>query len=276
MKKNVISDAVELAQQIEDYLKISDQNVVNIFIGNEDERLEISDKYQSIARIFIYNHEDTPKLLEKYQVIEGITNKWWYEKPVWIKGHWGQNRPDSLAYDDGITGIAQNNGYFPNDRVAKYYYVFSTGDTGPERPGQMAILINKTNLKKFIDSISKSVLVDAPIDRKYWYDNRKLQFRLVDGSIDSFDFSKAEISRKLFEAFYELWRADGSGEYLITEVAQIYKKLHHEDLIVGRIGEIVSNIRHSIINPKTSISKGIEWRSNGKGSRWIFKIHPLI
>lgn len=273
MKKNVIKDAVNLATNILNSLSPDkDWGIVNIALNKSDEFL--LKNYPSIPPSFGYTQNETPNFMEDNNVTEGETSGWWYVGISKRNSQWDRIRPQEITLDDGIESVAQEKGYIKNNTIIKYYVLGD--DWGPRRHGQMAILTNKNKLQAFIDKFSKGVLIDAPIDRKYWYANRQLQFRMTDGGVDGFDFSKAEISRKLFEAFYDLWKSDGVGDYAVADIAKIYKKLHHEDLIVGRIGEIVSNIRPSIINPKTSISKGIEWRSKRTGSRWIFKIHPLI
>lgn len=273
--KNVTKDALVLATNIINSLLPSKKlEIVNIAI-KEPETFTIQG-YPSIPLSFGYEYNDTPTLLEQGGVILGKTVGWWYVGINSKNSNWYRNRPQEIDLDGNIDEMAQKIGLINSDEVIEYYLNIPKDDIGPRKSGQMAILINKVKLQTFIDSISKSVLVDAPIDRKYWYDNRKLQFRLADESIDSFDFSKAEISRKLFEVFYELWKGDGIGEYAVVDIAQRYKKLHHEELATNSIGEIVSNIRASIINPKPTISKGIEWRFKRKGSLWIFKIHPLF
>ena len=93
----------------------------------------------------------------------------------------------------------------------------------------------------------------SPAERDQWYEDGQLKFRLKSGGIDQSDFSKAATSKKLFETFWRLWSEDGKGEYSRSQIAQKYKELFHEDLIIGKIGEIVSNIRSSMINPKPTI-----------------------
>lgn len=112
----------------------------------------------------------------------------------------------------------------------------------------------------------------TPEERNYWYEDKQLKFRLKDGSTDQFDFSKAEISRKIFETFWYLWKSEGKGEYSKEEIIKKYKNLFKEELLNTKISEIVSNIRASIINPKETINNRIIWKFNKQKTLWIFKI----
>lgn len=123
-----------------------------------------------------------------------------------------------------------------------------------------------------LPSISKS-LYTLPIDRQYIYENQRLIFKLTDGSSDQLDFSKAKIMRKMFEAFYELWKKDSKGEYNVGEISKSYKRVNNKELDTStEIGEIVSNIRSTIIYPKYHIRELIEWKYNRARGLWIFRI----
>lgn len=117
--------------------------------------------------------------------------------------------------------------------------------------------------------------IKTPEERDCWYENEQLRFRLADGGTDQFDFSKAKIARKLFEAFWFLWMGDRKEEYSREQIIKKYKELHNEDLKISKIGEIVSNIRQPIINPKKLIKDRIELKFNKQRGLWIFKIFPL-
>lgn len=133
-------------------------------------------------------------------------------------------------------------------------------------------LTNDSIREKFKLSKSESVFV-VPMDRLYIYENSQLIFRLTDGSTDQFDFSRAEKSRKMFEAFWELWKSDESGEYTIKRICEMYKKINKEVLEqTTKIGETVTNIRTTIIEPKHRIKDNIEWHYDRKNQTWIFRI----
>lgn len=140
------------------------------------------------------------------------------------------------------------------------------------------VVIKRAKAKDWMDKIVKRVKRDkisTPQERDYYYEDKQLKFNLEGGGDDQFDFSKAEISRKLFESFWYLWKGDGKGEYTREQVVKKYKELHKEELSIGKIGEIVSNIRASIINPKPVINGRIKWKFEPRKSLWIFKISPL-
>jgi len=125
--------------------------------------------------------------------------------------------------------------------------------------------------------LSKKSMVVLPIDRTYVYENAQLMFRLSDGSTDQLDFSRAEKSRMMFEAFWDLWKKDTSGEYTVTQICQSYKRVNKEELeMVTKIGETVTNIRSTILEPKHRIKDNIEWRFDRKRGVWIFRINSKV
>jgi len=133
-------------------------------------------------------------------------------------------------------------------------------------------LSNETIRERFKLANTRSIFV-MPTDRSYTYENSQLIFRLTDGSTDQFDFSRAEKSRKMFEAFYDLWKKDNSGEYSIEQICRSYKQINKEPLEqTTKIGETVTNIRTTIIEPKHRIKDNVEWRFERKLGTWIFKI----
>jgi len=150
MKNDVIQDAKNLAEKI---LKSLDPDekwvIVNIASDKFGNDIVLDNNYSSIPETFGYIHDKTPGFLERHRVIEGKTVGWWYVGVAWIKGHWGNVRPDDLGIDDNITDIAQKKGYISKDKIIKYYYV-PTDDIGPQLDGGMAILVNKQKLKKFL------------------------------------------------------------------------------------------------------------------------------
>ena len=185
-----------------------------------------------------------------------------------------RNLPDDLSMDDNISEIAREKGFIDKDEAIQYYYNVSKKDDRPKIDRQAAVLINKKALEEFCKKFTNNIQI--PEGMGYLYNNGQLFFRLVDGSIDSFNFSGAKISRKVFETFFNLWRKDGVGTYKKNEIIKEYKKFfNNEDISANRIGEIVSNIRPSIIKPKVLISDRIEWRFDRKNDQWIFKISPM-
>ena len=124
---------------------------------------------------------------------------------------------------------------------------------------------------------SATSVVILPIDRSYMYENAQLMFRLSDGSTDQLDFSRADKSRMMFEAFWDLWKKDNSGEYTIKQICDSYKRVNKEDLeMVTKIGETVTNIRSTILEPKHRIKDNIEWRFDRKRGVWIFRINSKV
>lgn len=115
--------------------------------------------------------------------------------------------------------------------------------------------------------------IKVPQERDYWYEDNQLKFRLANGGVDQFDFSKAEKSQKVFETFWDLWNGNSAGEYTLIDVRSKYKEKFKTE--APDIGIIVSNVRASIINPKTMVKDRIDWRYNRKNKKWIFKILPL-
>ncbi|MFZ5534606.1 MAG: hypothetical protein ACOY3M_00400 [Patescibacteria group bacterium] len=133
-------------------------------------------------------------------------------------------------------------------------------------------LSNETIRERFKLSSTRSLFV-TPTDRSYTYENSQLIFRLTDGSTDQFDFSRADKSRKMFEAFWDLWKKDNTGRYTIKQICESYKLVNKEEIeVVTKIGETVTNIRSTIIEPKHRIKDNVEWQFDRKKNLWIFRI----
>ncbi|OGK11318.1 hypothetical protein A2768_01510 [Candidatus Roizmanbacteria bacterium RIFCSPHIGHO2_01_FULL_37_16] len=110
--------------------------------------------------------------------------------------------------------------------------------------------------------------------KKYWYENGRLTFKLPTGSFDQINFSKAEKSKKVFEAFWYLWEKGEKGEYNKQQVLDMYKRLHNESpWNRNAIGVTVSNIKSKIIGQKSFIFKKIEWQFDYHKQKWIFRIN---
>lgn len=275
MGNDVVQDALKLASNILKSL-LSDEKlaIVNIAIG--DRGVFFFGEYPSIPQSFGYKHDKTLILLRQHGIIEGETIGWWYIGITKISSYLRKTLPVDLSMDDNISRIARKKGQIDEDEAIDYYYNVSKEDAGPKMHGQVAILVNKKMLENFINSFSKSIQIKALIDRDYWYEDKQLRFRLKNGAIDQFDFSKAKVSRKIFETFFTLWQNDGVGTYRVGDIVKEYSKIFKKEyLLANRIGEIVSNIRASIINPKSLISNRIEWQFDRKNKQWIFRISSL-
>lgn len=274
MNKNVTSDALNLATNLRDsFLPGREWEIFNIVRTNQDINLPESLKDKDVFR---YEHSNSKLFLKKYGVIEGETIGWWYVGISSRDSYWGRVMPVDLSIDDNIVEAAHKNGYLKGDMIVEYYYHVPTKNNGPRIQGHSAILVNRKALNYFCNKFAKDIDIQIPEGKDYIYQNRQLFFRLVDGGIDEFDFSKAKIARDVFETFYNLWIADGIGSYSVKDVVKKFRIMFKgEELSESRIGEIVSNIRASIINPKPTISDRIEWRYDRHDKKWIFKIFSL-
>ncbi|MCL5409649.1 MAG: hypothetical protein M1607_02190 [Patescibacteria group bacterium] len=275
MKNKLVDDAQNLAGKIQEYLDLDtakDWEILNIVWDEAGNDSPFSDKYSSINRAFGYLHDKTPELLEKHHVIEGKTKGWWYVDIVWNKGLWGQTRPQDLAMDDNITDIARNKGYIPKDKIVKYYFDVPTDDLGPKMRGQMSILVNKIALKKFLNFTSKDIKV--PIDRDYWYESKRFNLKMVDGSWLQANFNRSKEMYKTFETFWNLWQSDGKGEYTSSQYVKKFKQLHNETPRSDRAGHDKGGLKSSILKEIFDTGR-LEWSFIRKKQLWIFKIHPL-
>lgn len=265
---NLLKDSTQLAENILDtVLPSAEWTVVNI--AKHSERVFSVPGDEEVPDCFGYTFDNVPKYLEENGVIEARVPNAWF-----IRFYDSNNRSDipihKAVVKDNIGEVARKNGYIGESMIG-YYHHNNTYDENYKRiiKGSMAILINVEALRKFLK------IENHPKDRDYWYEGEQLKFRLAGGGTDQFDFSKAKKSRKMFETFWTLWNSDASGEYQVNQIITKYKELFKETLESGRIGEIVSNIRPSIINPKPLIKDRIEWRYVHKNKTWIFKISPL-
>ena len=88
------------------------------------------------------------------------------------------------------------------------------------------IMVFRSEAREWLNKLNKQIV--PPEDRDYWYENYQLYIKLANGSYDEFDFSKAKLSRKIFETFWALWNRDGAGEYTVKQISERYKKICKE------------------------------------------------
>ena len=140
--------------------------------------------------------------------------------------------------------------------------------------GLCFVVVNRKRAMKWMDDLKlkERQRVSFPEERPYWYEMGQLHFRLADGSTDQLDFSKAPISRKIFEAFWSLWVTDNKGEYTAEEIVKKYKEIHRETFEASKVGERVSNARTTIVNRKVTIRDRVVWEYNKTSNKWIFKL----
>jgi len=120
--------------------------------------------------------------------------------------------------------------------------------------------------------------IKHPKDRSYWYENNVFYIKLASGEVLAGDFNrskdKKDVLRKIFEAFYKLYEADGKGEYTREEVKSKYKNLFNDEITNEKIGENVSNARSKILS-RIMKTERLQWKFDRKKKVWIFKILPL-
>lgn len=139
------------------------------------------------------------------------------------------------------------------------------------------VVISRKKAEEWISKQNIGEHIEIPLGRDYFYENKHLKFKLADGSVDSFDFSNSKVGYPIFETFWQLWKANSKGEYTNDEIKRKYKELFKNDLDVSRLGEIISNLRSSIINRRPLIRNRIVWLHTRKkvDGKWIFKVFPL-
>lgn len=137
--------------------------------------------------------------------------------------------------------------------------------------GLRFVVVDRKKADLWVKNKTIGQITTSPEQRSYWYEDKQLKFRLENGGIDQLDFTTADISRKIFEVFWDLWK-DGAGIYSHSQIIERYKLLFKNNLASGKIGELVSNIRTSIIRPKPNISTRISWKFDHKLKVWIFTI----
>lgn len=273
-ENSVISDAIRLVQVIQNSLLPEDKwTIVNIA---KDKRASfVLDGYPSIPTSFGYNYDKTLLLLQKHGVIVDLAGGWWFVGISNIPSYWTKYIRPNLTIVNDIEWTAHDKGYLAKDKCIEYYYD-EHESTGPKKHGQAAVLINVKNLNKFLTKFCNDRFIKAPSDRDHWYEHKKLNFRLTDGSTDDFDFSTADVLRKTFETFWELWIGDGVGGYTRQQIIEKYNQLFKDkELHSGLIGDRVGNIRRTILNTKPLIKNRVEWRFDFKEKIWVFKIFDL-
>ncbi len=264
MKSNSFKDAVELAEAIFDELYPHQSSalwtVINVAKHKDKTFLVAEDSEISLS--YGYNFDETIEILRDYGVFEVGEKGKWFIRFLDKSDRFDKPNTGIITDEDTINREGVKLGYVTNEY--SYYH-----DDKYKTEGLYAVLVNVKLLNKFISSVEK--LLNT---RDYWYENGQLKFLLVDGEIDQIDFSNAKQSREIFETFYALWKSNGVGEYTNQEIASKYKSLFKSDLLTGKLGEKVANIRQTMLNKKTSINNRIQWEFNKKKQTWIFKISP--
>lgn len=273
MKKNVTKDALDLANNLIDAIpQNQDWDIFNIALSKSEAFLLRN--HSKIPKCYGYIQSSTPIFMLQNGAIEAVTEGWWYRKICSAKSQFSRVFPRELSLDEKITEIARSKGYITNDEMIEYFYNVSNDDYGPQRHGQMAVLVSRKSLENFINTFTKGNLATIPLNREYWYENGIFQIKLKGESMESVDYSNADEDRAIFEAFYELWKSDGKGEYQRPDIVKMYKKINKRDLMSGKIGEKVSNARKKIYK-KPLLGKRIVWEIDRTTKHWIFKILPL-
>lgn len=245
MKKNVISDAVNLATNILNSLSPNREwGIANIALNKADEFL--LKNYPTISPSFGYSQNETPSFMEASGIIEGKTKGWWYIDISKQNSQWDRMKPQEITLDDGIESVAQEKGYIKNNEIIMYYA--RGNDWGPSKHGQMAILVNRNNLEKFIG----------------WYNETTPQF---DTDTGIFKFRGASVTIKgqksinrfklLFDnlggfvtkkQFYEV---DGKKDYDVinkkTNITRLHDRLEKGFQNLKRIIESDSMLNKSVI-----------------------------
>lgn len=269
-KLTVAEDALQLAKAIYKSLIPGETwGIVNILKSPKREIFNppvLETGTIKIPKSFGYSYDQTIFVLEKSGAFLAKTAHKWYIKTA------AEKDDDKLIEDNNLSEAVRREKYLLTQQNLFFFpHIYHH----LSYQGQHAVLINTVKLHDFIVTQAQvhTKIIQAPIERDYWYEGGQLKFKLADGSIDQLDFSKARVSKKLFEAFWSLWQSDGTGRYSSAIVIQTYMKLHKgEELGAGRIGEIVSNIRPSIINPKITLKNRLEWQFDRKTNEWIFKV----
>jgi hypothetical protein len=110
------------------------------------------------------------------------------------------------------------------------------------------------------------------------YFDSKGQFFITtkDGMSEVVDFSKALKSRRLFQAFFELWSVDPNedGRYTSTQIRAKYKELFSLDISHEEIGKIKANALTKI-KAKELASKLVHWGYDKATETWLFSIKFL-
>lgn len=128
-------------------------------------------------------------------------------------------------------------------------------------------------IKEVQETASKPSL--RPQERDYWYEDNRLNIRMIDGSVLQVNFSRAHISRTIFEVFWFLWKSNPAGAYDLSEIIDEYKKRFKDNLPTDSLGDRVSNIRATIFPPEIMSSKRVEWNYNRIKKKWIFRLNPI-
>lgn len=271
--KNVIEEAIDLANRLKDAILPSrDWDIFNIAL-NKSETFTLRN-YLKIPKSYGFFQSNTPIFMLQNGAIEAATQGWWYVGICSTKSQFSRVFPQEFLIDEKITDFARAKKRLTNNEMVEYYYNVIKDEWGPKMHGQMAVMVSRKSLENFVNKFAKGNLAAIPVNREYWYENGIFQIKLMGGAVESIDYSNAHEDRAIFETFYELWKADGRGEYQRAEIVKMYKKISRRDLISGRIGEKVSNARNKIFK-KPLLEKRIVWGFNKNTKLWDFKILPL-
>lgn len=272
MNKDVTSDALKLASNILDsLLPGKDWEIVNIAL-NELEKFTL-EGYSLIPLSFGYKFNNTPVFLEQHGVILAKTVGWWYKDITSIYSHYNRVKPQETMLDGNIDEVAIERGYIRNDETIEYFYNVPTEDIGPRKHGQMAVLVSRIALERFIGTFGNKK--DNQSKKKFAYENGELQLIRQDGTPCTLDFSKAEEYRPVFESFFLLYRDGNKRLFSRDELLKKYKELTKKDISWREFIKQKSSIVGKMISPKPCLKNRIVWEHDNETDMYRFEILPL-
>jgi hypothetical protein len=271
MKSNVFTDALELAGAIYDELHPHQSTAIWTIVNiakNRKRTFKVSEDPE-IPLSYGYTHDEAITTLQDFGVFEIGVSGMWFIDFVEPFSRYDKPKTGIVTDQDKITKTCFSLGYITSEN-AQYHEDIKDKNGKEITEGLHSVLVDVKLLSKYLRIAEK-----VNNQRDYWYENDQLKFKLANGEVDQLDFSTTIILKKLFIVFWYLWNSDGAGRYTYNQIVSKYKELNNEDLEISRIGEIVANIRASIINRKPLIKGRLEWKFDRKSGTWIFKIIPF-
>lgn len=126
--------------------------------------------------------------------------------------------------------------------------------------------------------------IKPPEQRNIWYEDDVLHFKNKSGGEKTINMVTADSQRKLFNAFWDLWKHGKATNYAFTndQIFMAYKKTNNmksiaevqEEIGNTRLGKIKGNIVQKF--ERNGLKEQLTWDYLKKSKKYYFNLKPLI
>jgi len=117
---------------------------------------------------------------------------------------------------------------------------------------------------------------DPSFERDFQYENNELRIKLKNGSISTFDLSKAPVARDVFEAFYFLYLETGETYFDRDTILRKYAERTKKKISWAEFIKAKSSVFGKMMEKKPHIKETVKCEFNRDKQMYYFEIKPLI